>query len=160
MNAEFDESALKLRLYCLGNEWGFEHSKLELEFCPGDDGELAGVLSIKIGPLDIGFRFWSTGFELENFRQDLIRVGKGEKTEAVFTDIIHHAIVLRLREDPSPNRVIEITGHVSLIAPDYSYAVPFAGFRTESSLLPDVARCIRDFLTVTQVSTKNPLLDL
>ena len=156
MNAEFNEMQLKLTLYCLGQDWSGGCFRLEVEFASGGDGELMGVMRMTQFNLDWSFRFICAGYDLESFVTELMLLNEGKRSEARFVNQ-EESLHLCLEAMPSPNKPLIITGQVKSIAPDFTFKVPFGGFRSEASLVPEMVRCIREFLTVTNVTTVHPM---
>lgn len=157
MHTEFDEAKLRLRFWCIAQDWGSELAKLEVTLSPDDSGALIGAVQLHQRRLEWTFRFSCCGYDLAEFRQQLLLLNAGEKVAADWFNL-EESFSMRLETVPSPERTLLVSGLVKCISPDFTWRIPFGGFRGEASYLPDAAISIADFLTVTNVPVAHPMV--
>jgi len=157
MHSEFNEAKLRLRLWCIADDWGSGLAKLQIDFNLTENGELDGLAEMNQRSLEWAFRFSCCGYDLAEFRKQVLALHAGHQAVAELTNM-ESFFSLTLETIPSPERTLLISGRVECISPDYNWKIPFGGFRGDASYLPRVASNIADFLTVTNVPVAHPMV--
>ena len=158
MHSEFDETNLRLKFWCIAKDWGHALGTLEIGFNASEGAALEGVVRMSQRNLDWTYRFNCCGYDLSEFRKQVLALHAERQIVAELTSL-EGFFTLTLETIPTPERTLLISGQVESINPNFSWKIPFGGFRGDASYLPDLARNIASFLTVVNVSTEHPMVE-